>query len=110
MLEEDVLVREYIYKHHIKPQGYDYSKYRNSAKKLLKQYSFEEILAVIDYTSKVINTRIRSFAYFQYIMEDTLQKIKAQEIKNQISDIDVKEVDLENVKFKRKKVMKYGKF
>lgn len=110
MLEEDVLVKEYLYKHHIKPKGYDYAKYRGSARKLLKQYSSEEILAVIDYTSKVINKRITSFAYFQYIMEDTLQKIKAQEMKNQISDIDVKEVDLENVKFKRKKVMKYGKF
>lgn len=113
MKPSQIIVNDFMRKHNVKLSPSEYKRSLGQANQLLKTYSKEDILTVIEYTSKNVKSRIFSIGYFKFIMEETLKKALLEKVKElQSKNIEpvVEEKEIVNNKFKKKRLMSYGEF
>lgn len=93
-MKPNEVVVYFIEKFNLSPNKQEFMRYLGQCKALLKKYEDKEIVKVIDYLYIYPpKSRVYSFGFLQYVMEDTLNKIKTLEIKkenqNKISDFTI---------------------
>lgn len=112
--ESQMIVKLFAEEHNHKFIGKVFSIQIGCAKRLLEDYSYEDIELVIKYTKAFPKKRIVSLAYYQYIMEETIPKAKAWKMKEEqkkVTDFtNEKLIKVENKSLSKKKVFKRGVF
>lgn len=87
LTEGQQLVRHFSNELNIKINRQQYARQIGMANNLLKKYSLEQLISVIDYIKEhPLNKRIVSVAYLSYIADEVLDKIKLEELKNKEID------------------------
>ena len=87
LTEGQQLVRHFSNELNIKINRQQYARQIGMANNLLKRYTFEQLISVIDYIKQhPLNKRIVSVAYLSYIADEVLDKIKLEELKNKEID------------------------
>jgi hypothetical protein len=82
-----MLVRHFSNQLNIKISPQQYSRQIGMANNLLKRYSYEQLISVIDYISQhPLKKRIFSISYLSYIADETLDKIRLEELKSKEID------------------------
>lgn len=116
MTQSQEIVKAFCEALRLRFTGTLYTRQIGQASALLKTYTFEEIMSVIDYLGrKGYKKPISSIAFLQYIMNETLQSIEADSIKKKLAEQEVtftptvEEVKpLNQAKIKENKFVKRG--
>ena len=88
-----------------------YTRQIGQASALLKTYTFEEIMEVIDYLRRRgYKKPISSLGFLQYIMNEILQESQAERIKKQIEEVKPAEITVQDTKPLNQGKVKDNKF
>lgn len=112
--ESQLIVSHFAQKHNHKFIGKVFSIQIGLAKKLLEEYSYDDLVLVIDYTAVFPEKRITSLAFYPYIINEVLPKAKAWKVREEQKKVvlftNEKLVKTENKSLSKKKMFRGGKF